>query len=81
MQLTFADQPFGEVVSQPNGELLALTRDRVGNKLPALPGRSGLIFGFIGLISPHSLIEHARHTFFHVDRVIVCICNGLAVSI
>lgn len=36
MQLTFADQPIGEVVSQPNGELLALTRDRAGDEFDQL---------------------------------------------
>jgi len=35
-QITFADEPVGEVASQPNGSLLALTRDRGGDEFDQL---------------------------------------------
>jgi len=46
IQLTFADEPVGEVISQPKGELLALTRDQGGDEfdqLLLLNPKTGLI--------------------------------------
>jgi dipeptidyl aminopeptidase/acylaminoacyl peptidase len=46
VQLTFGDEPIGEVATQPRGELLALTRDRDGDEFDQvllLDPKSGLI--------------------------------------
>ncbi len=46
LQLTFADEPVGEIASQPHGHLLALTRDRDGDEfdqLLLLDPRNGML--------------------------------------